>query len=114
MSRIFVGFPTTRRSALLKYSRHVPQERIWLPWDSNCRIRSSTGEASVVRKIPEFMHMIRAGGIAKDLLECSDAPLSRVAERVGFNSIESFRRHFRLIVGTSPSAYRAQFSRNAT
>jgi len=53
-------------------------------------------------------------GIAKDLLECSDAPLGQVAERVGFNSIESFRRHFRLIVGTSPSAYRAQFSRNAT
>lgn len=52
-------------------------------------------------------------GIAKDLLECSTAPLQNVAEQVGFNSVESFRRHFRQIVGTSPSAYRNQFAQQA-
>ncbi|HLF11602.1 MAG TPA: transcriptional regulator FtrA [Gammaproteobacteria bacterium] len=49
-------------------------------------------------------------GIAKDLLETSAAPLTRVAEQVGFRSQESFRRHFRRITGTSPTAYRRQFS----
>jgi AraC family transcriptional activator FtrA len=49
-------------------------------------------------------------GIAKDLLECSDRPLADIASQVGFNSIESFRLQFRRIVGTSPSAYRSQFS----
>jgi len=47
---------------------------------------------------------------AKDLLEASAAPLSTVAAQIGFHSLESFRRQFRRIAGTSPSAYRAQFS----
>jgi AraC family transcriptional activator FtrA len=49
---------------------------------------------------------------AKDLLECSTAPLGDIATRVGFESIESFRRHFRRLAGTSPSSYRAQFGRD--
>jgi AraC family transcriptional activator FtrA len=49
-------------------------------------------------------------GIAKDLLETGGTPLTRVAEKVGFRSQESFRRHFRRITGTSPTAYRKQFS----
>lgn len=50
-------------------------------------------------------------GIAKELLESSDAPLGTIAHRVGFGSIESFRRQFRRIVGTCPSSYRVQFGR---
>jgi len=46
---------------------------------------------------------------AKDLLERSTARLATVAGQVGFDSIESFRHHFRRIAGTSPSAYRSQF-----
>ena len=49
-------------------------------------------------------------GIAKDLLQTSSAPLTRVAHEVGFRSQESFRRHFRRVTGTSPAAYRKQFS----
>lgn len=49
-------------------------------------------------------------GIARDLLETSRVSLVRVAERAGFHSQESFRRHFRRITGTSPSAYRKQFA----
>jgi AraC family transcriptional activator FtrA len=48
--------------------------------------------------------------IAKELLEAGRVALPRVAEKVGFESAESFRRHFRLIVGVSPMAYRKQFS----
>lgn len=48
----------------------------------------------------------------KELLEASKDPLPRVAELAGFGSEESLRRHFRRIVGTSPAAYRRQFSRH--
>jgi AraC family transcriptional activator FtrA len=48
---------------------------------------------------------------ARDLLESGRLPLERVAERVGFGSAESFRRHFRLLVGTPPAAYRKRFIR---
>jgi len=48
--------------------------------------------------------------IAKDLLEVSKLSLKSVAETAGFGSPESFRRHFRRVVGTSPTAYRKQFS----
>jgi AraC family transcriptional activator FtrA len=48
--------------------------------------------------------------IAKDLLEDGEIPLKRVAEKAGFGSPESFRRHFRRLVGASPTAYRTQFS----
>jgi AraC family transcriptional activator FtrA len=48
-------------------------------------------------------------GIAKDLLESSSAALQSIAARAGFGSQESFRRHFRRVTGTSPTAYRKQF-----
>jgi len=47
---------------------------------------------------------------AKELLESPAMPLAQVAERAGFGSEESLRRHFRLQVGTSPGAYRKRFS----
>lgn len=48
---------------------------------------------------------------AKDVLEASNAPIWKVAESAGFGSEESFRRHFRLVAGTSPVRYRNQFGR---
>ena len=51
---------------------------------------------------------------AKELLESGDARLSTIAAQTGFDSIESFRRHFRRIAGTSPSAYRSQFAFDRT
>lgn len=47
--------------------------------------------------------------IAKDALEASNAPLWKVAENAGFAAEESFRRHFKLITGTSPARYRQRF-----
>lgn len=46
---------------------------------------------------------------AREMLEAGRLPLGRVAERAGFGSPESFRRHFRLAVGTPPAAYRRRF-----
>jgi AraC family transcriptional regulator, transcriptional activator FtrA len=46
---------------------------------------------------------------AKDFLETSAKPMARVAELSGFGSEESFRRHFRLIVGVTPAVFRKQF-----
>jgi AraC family transcriptional regulator, transcriptional activator FtrA len=48
-------------------------------------------------------------GIARELLESSSAQIADVAAQTGFGSEESFRRHFRLIVGISPGLYRNQF-----
>ena len=47
--------------------------------------------------------------VARQLLETSRRPLSQVCTLAGFGSEESFRRHFRLATGVSPTAYRRQF-----
>jgi AraC family transcriptional regulator, transcriptional activator FtrA len=49
-------------------------------------------------------------GFAKELLEQTGVSLEQVAARCGFGSQESFRRHFRRVAGTSPSAYRKRFA----
>lgn len=48
---------------------------------------------------------------AKELLESTRVRLSEVVEKTGFGSEESFRRHFRNLVGVSPTSYRKQFAR---
>ncbi|MBI3283536.1 MAG: transcriptional regulator FtrA [Burkholderiales bacterium] len=48
---------------------------------------------------------------AKEMLEGSTHGLSHIMELTGFGSEESFRRHFRRIVGTNPITYRRQFSK---
>ena len=52
--------------------------------------------------------------IARELLEAhARLPMARIAERVGFGSEESLRRHFRRIALTSPGAYRRKFGDGA-
>jgi AraC family transcriptional regulator, transcriptional activator FtrA len=52
--------------------------------------------------------------LAKDMLETRPRlSIGAVAERAGFGSEESMRRHFRRIAMTSPAAYRQQFARGA-
>jgi len=48
--------------------------------------------------------------LAKEALELTNAPLWRVSDSVGFGAEESFRRHFRLVTGTSPGRYRRNFN----
>jgi AraC family transcriptional activator FtrA len=47
--------------------------------------------------------------MAKELLENTTAPLWKVCETAGFTAEETFRRHFRLVTGTSPYRYRQRF-----
>ena len=42
------------------------------------------------------------------LLEQTEAQVSVVAEQVGFNSVPTFNRVFKDIVGVTPSEYRSQ------
>lgn len=46
---------------------------------------------------------------ARELLETTDLPVSRIAEATGFGSVETLRHHFNRDVGTTPKAYRATF-----
>jgi transcriptional regulator GlxA family with amidase domain len=48
---------------------------------------------------------------ARRLLEATDLPIDRVAERAGFGTATSMRQHLHAAVGVSPTAYRKTFSR---
>ncbi len=50
---------------------------------------------------------------AREMLESGRVALGRVAERAGFGSPESFRRHFRLRVGVAPAEYHRRFRARA-
>ena len=49
--------------------------------------------------------------LARHLLEATDLPIDRVAERAGFGTATSMRQHLRASVGVSPQAYRRTFAR---
>jgi transcriptional regulator GlxA family with amidase domain len=51
--------------------------------------------------------------LAQRLLETTDEPVERVAERCGFGSAAGLRQHFRRSLSTSPLAYRRTFRRTA-
>ena len=51
---------------------------------------------------------------AKALLETSDWPLARVAERSGFGSLDALHRAFQKRVGATPGDYRDRFGRLPT
>jgi transcriptional regulator GlxA family with amidase domain len=55
-----------------------------------------------------FVEVVRVDR-AKALLETSDWPLARVAERAGFGSKDALHRAFLRHVGTAPGAYRERF-----
>ncbi|WP_417465225.1 helix-turn-helix domain-containing protein [Kordiimonas sp.] len=47
--------------------------------------------------------------LAKDMLEFTDLTIDRIAFEAGFGAGDTFRHHFRRIVGASPMAYRRSF-----
>ncbi len=49
-------------------------------------------------------------GRARELLEDTALPVEDVAAACGFGTAATLRHHFRCILGTSPSAYRARFA----
>jgi transcriptional regulator GlxA family with amidase domain len=46
---------------------------------------------------------------ARELLEDTDWPVDRIAERAGFGTATSLRQHLQATLGVTPSAYRATF-----
>jgi AraC family transcriptional activator FtrA len=48
--------------------------------------------------------------VAMDLRSAGRASMTEVAERAGFGSEESFRRHFKRVARLSPSLYRKQLA----
>ncbi len=67
------------------------------------RFRESCGESPIA-----WLTRARIAR-ARDMLETTDADLAGIAHAVGFGAVETFRLHFRRLVGTSPSRYRTQF-----
>jgi transcriptional regulator GlxA family with amidase domain len=47
--------------------------------------------------------------LARHLLESTDLPVDRIADRAGFGTAASFRQHLQTAVGVSPHAYRRTF-----
>jgi transcriptional regulator GlxA family with amidase domain len=47
--------------------------------------------------------------LAQRMLEQSDLPVQRIAEKAGFGSVVAFRRHFTREVGATPLDYRLVF-----
>ncbi|WP_431924956.1 GlxA family transcriptional regulator [Nonomuraea jabiensis] len=47
--------------------------------------------------------------LARQLLEGTDLPVDRIADRAGFGTAASFRQHLQAAVGVSPHAYRRTF-----
>ena len=72
------------------------------------RFRAATGTAPI-----EWLIRLRVRR-AQDLLETTDASIDQVAHESGFGAAETLRHHFRKVVGTSPSAWRATFRGKAS
>ncbi|GIE29336.1 transcriptional regulator [Actinoplanes italicus] len=47
--------------------------------------------------------------LARHLLETTDLPVERVAQRAGFGTSASFRQHLRAVTGVGPHSYRRTF-----
>jgi len=52
--------------------------------------------------------------VARELLESGRVSVEQIGERAGFGSQESFRRHFRLLIGVAPGAYQKRFLHSQT
>ncbi|MFD6100895.1 GlxA family transcriptional regulator [Nocardiopsis flavescens] len=67
------------------------------------RMNAETGAGPL-----EWLHRQRVG-LARELLEGTDATVEQVAARCGMGTATTLRRHFHRAVGVSPLAYRASF-----
>ncbi|WP_160296868.1 helix-turn-helix domain-containing protein [Sphingomonas sp. ERG5] len=67
------------------------------------KFRAATGHT------PYDWILIERIRLAKAMLAEGDLPVERIAERAGFAAADTFRHHFRRVVGTTPSQFRAAF-----
>lgn len=71
------------------------------------RFKAATGQSPYDWLIHERVRL------ARDLLETTSLPVDRVAYEAGFGAPDTFRHHFRRIVGTAPAEFRRSFHRSA-
>jgi AraC family transcriptional regulator, transcriptional activator FtrA len=105
----------TSLAPLMEWVRRNPRMRHDLPsWARRARMslrtlqrrfRQSTGFSPSQWLVRERV------ALSKEVLETTQVPMWQVAESCGFGAEESFRRHFRVITGISPSHYRQRFKR---
>ena len=74
---------------------------------------AASGEGGSFTVPAAFVELARTDR-AKALLETSDWPLARVAERAGFGSLDGLHRAFQKRVGATPGEYRERFGRRRT
>lgn len=108
-------YESSRLGPLLDYMRaHLDQEhRI-----GDLARRAGMSERTFLRRFSEatgttparWLLMARLGQ-ARDHLEASDLSVEEVAARTGFGTTTNLRHHFREQLNTTPTAYRATFSR---
>jgi transcriptional regulator GlxA family with amidase domain len=53
--------------------------------------------------------LVQRLGLAQRMLETTDQPIERIAERTGFGTALSMRQHFNAALNTTPSMYRREF-----
>jgi transcriptional regulator GlxA family with amidase domain len=51
--------------------------------------------------------------VSRELLERSERSIEQIADDVGLGTGANLRRHFQLVLGTTPSEYRRTFARGA-
>jgi AraC family transcriptional activator FtrA len=103
-----------RLTALMEWLRKHPADHHTV---TSMAARAAMSERTLQRKFQETSGLSPVEwltreriAIVKDLLETSDMALAKIADRAGFGSEESLRRHFRRLTATTPASYRRQFS----
>lgn len=71
------------------------------------RFRAVTGHT------PYDWLVIERTRLAKVMLEDTDLSIDRIADRAGFGAADTFRHHFRRLVGTTPTQFRSNFRQSA-
>lgn len=66
-------------------------------------------KANTGKTLLEYLHELRIGEASRRLLETAD-PISEIAFDSGFQNLSHFNRRFRALKGTTPRAFRSQFT----
>ncbi len=71
------------------------------------KFRATTGHT------PYDWVLMERARLARDMLETTDLSVDHIAEQTGFGAPDTFRHHFRRIVGVTPSQFRKAFRQSA-
>lgn len=71
------------------------------------KFRATTGHT------PYDWVLMERARLAREMLETTDLSVDRIAEQTGFGAPDTFRHHFRRLVGVTPSQFRKAFRQGA-